>query len=147
MNKYNWLNILNDIKGKKMMPLLIASIRLNYKYIQSKGFQTVRRTLLELKEGALQPVHLKHLNSQYCCKIVEPCALPLCSICFTQSAPLDTLLCHLCHHLGALQKGLTPWSSSVWYLRLGDSMLRMLAAASTCLLWLLTVDPSQSQKS
>lgn len=51
MNKYNWLNILNDRKGKKMMPLLIASIRLNYKYIQSKGFQTVRRTLLVRVEG------------------------------------------------------------------------------------------------
>lgn len=34
-----------------MMPLLIASIRLNYKYIQSKGFQTVRRTLLVRVEG------------------------------------------------------------------------------------------------
>lgn len=34
-----------------MMPLLIALIHLNYKYIQSKGFQTVRRTLLVRVEG------------------------------------------------------------------------------------------------
>lgn len=51
MNKYDWFKILNDRKGKKIMPLLIASIRLNYKYIQSKGFQTVWRTLLVRVEG------------------------------------------------------------------------------------------------